>query len=126
MQRIVIGVPWSSNHQRNLVLRALRDINVVGLTLDPLPPLYRTHVRYRREARDKSGRRKEEWLTAHEGYRRGFMDCEDLAAWRSAELKLGGVEALPHAYETSIGWHIKVIWPNGKVEDPSKILGMGE
>lgn len=90
----------------------------------------------------------------------GFADCEDVACWRAAELRMGKVPpkkgmppfpghppvtAVPCPYrgmkpdgpavlpaffsrktgprETTI--HIVVAWPDGFVEDPSRVLGMG-
>ena len=57
------------------------------------------------------------------------VDCDNLAAYRSAELRLGGVEAVPYIVwrETPKGttYHALVRWPDGTSEDPSLILGMG-
>ncbi len=61
----------------------------------------------------------------------GVADCEDLACWRAAELTVRhGLPARPKATgkkrpDGSVLYHIKVLYPDGRWEDPSKILGMG-
>jgi len=92
--------------------------------------------------------------------KQGFADCEDVAAWRVAEVRLGrvdvprglppfpghppvtairppypelkpaGPDVLPAFYSRKTGpaaitIHIVVAWPDGYVEDPSRVLGMG-
>lgn len=60
---------------------------------------------------------------------RGYGDCKDLAAWRVAEIRRAGGWAEPHLIT---GWapagkrlyHIVVRYPDGVLEDPSKVLGM--
>lgn len=81
----------------------------------PVPPLYRTRVRYRRE---KPGR--EQWMPIPLVLAQGYGDCEDLACWRAAEI---GGRAVPLRVRT--GWHIVVRRPDGRIEDPSRRLGMG-
>jgi hypothetical protein len=106
-----------------------------------LPPLYESGVRYREEAPGH-----EDWLDAPEVLRQRFADCEDLAAWRCGELRADGIEAEPvikwqwinreamiaqgyppDKLPTRGVWlvHCCVRYPDGSVEDPSKILGMG-
>lgn len=57
------------------------------------------------------------------------VDCDNLAALRCAELRLGGIEAVPYIIwrETPGGttYHALVRWPDGTSEDPSILLGMG-
>jgi len=91
----------------------------------------------------------------------GNVDCEDVASWRVAELRLGrapakkglppfpghpeatackmpyplppatgGVDCWPAFFSRRTGpqeitIHIVVIWPDGFIEDPSRVLGMG-
>jgi len=83
--------------------------------------LYRSGVRYRREPRGV-----ERWQTAAETLRRGHGDCEDLVAWRVAELRARGEKgARPHVYSPRVGlMHCVVRRGNGALEDPSKLLGM--
>jgi hypothetical protein len=100
---------------------ALLALAVRDLRARPQAPLYTSGVRYAREP----GMR-DTWklpsMTAADGY----GDCEDLAAWRAAELRLAGVRAAP--VFLPIGrpgnWHAVVRWPNGQLEDPSAVLGM--
>jgi len=73
-------------------------------------------------------------------------NCDQLVAWRVGELRAAGVRAqpvikwqhIPRTVALKLGYpdrmipdggltmvHCCVRWPNGKIEDPSKILGMG-
>lgn len=96
--------------------------NRVLMARRPLPPLYASGVRYRREPRGR-----ERWQLAPETYRRGVGDCEDLATWRAAELQLAGIDAQAAVYQTNRRGqlHVVVALPDGSVEDPSRVLGMG-
>jgi hypothetical protein len=57
-------------------------------------------------------------------------NCEDIACWRAAELDVRHrISARPIALEQKrpdggMLYHIVVRYPNGQIEDPSKILGM--
>lgn len=57
-------------------------------------------------------------------------NCEDLASWRAAELTARyGIQARPVFVEQprpngSMLYHIVVRFPDGRTEDPSRILGM--
>lgn len=87
-----------------------------------LPPLYKAGVRYQRE------RGSEIWKPAPRVYSDRFGDCEDLAAWRAAELRRSGEEgARAIAIRLRSGsrvWHAVVQRANGDIEDPSVALGM--
>lgn len=100
---------------------ALAGLTAMDLAYVPeLPPLYEAGVRYRREAPDT-------WSTADIVYARGFGDCEDLAAWRAAELRITGEDpaATADLYEVAPRkWHAIVLRGDGTIEDPSKVLGM--
>lgn len=119
-----------------------------------IPPLYLSGVRYREEPPGH-----EDWIDAPGVLQQGHADCEDLAAWRAAELRVAGrmdptgrLAALGYCdVEPVIKWqwiprellerqgypkdklprdgvwlvHCVVRWPDGRIEDPSKILGMG-
>lgn len=112
-----------------------------GLSDTVIPPLYASGVVYREEA---PGR--EDWPDVLEVYRLRWGDCEDLAAIRAAELRVAGVECepvikwqwIPREMMLAQGYpadklpdrgvwmvHCCVRFPDGSVEDPSKILGMG-
>jgi len=84
------------------------------------PGLYSSGVRYRREPRGR-----EHWQTAPEVLRAGHGDCEDLAAYRAAELRVAGIPARAAVIRTGPRmYHAVVMHPDGSIEDPSKRLGM--
>jgi hypothetical protein len=71
----------------------------------------------------------EDWCGIKVGLRTRKMDCEDLACWRVAELRDRGHEAAkPRVKFRNVEgfwhYHIQVEHASGKVEDPSRILGM--
>lgn len=86
------------------------------------PPLYASGVRYQPEPR-----RRERWLRIPEVMSRGHGDCEDLAAWRAAELRHKGEEArvVMRSGGAPGKWHAVVERADGGIEDPSRELGMG-
>lgn len=112
----------------------------------PVPPLYSTGIYYQE---DKPGR--EDWrdcLAVLDRFERtgSGCDCDQLVCWRVAELRCAGIAAdpvikwqhLPHALAVSLGYperfvppdglwlvHCCVRFPDGTIEDISKILGMG-
>ena len=123
------------------IRRSLRRAEL-GLSKTVIPPLYAAGVVYKEEL---PGR--EDWLDAPAVVRQRYADCEDLAAYRAAELRVAGhddVEPvikwqwIPREMMIRQGYpvhklpgkgvwlvHCCVRWPDGRVEDPSKILGMG-
>lgn len=88
-----------------------------------IPPLYKSGVRYLGEEGT------ENWKDAITVYKDGFGDCEDLAAWRVAELRNNGKKARPYIRykvnpETGMYiYHVMVLRHDG-LEDPSRVLGM--
>lgn len=86
-----------------------------------LPELYQAaragKVRYMEEE-------KEEWRTIADVLKAGQGDCEDLSAWRVAELRAAGeTKARPVIKRTGITrYHALVMRGSGQVEDPTKIL----
>lgn len=114
MRRILFDVGPVLGTALPLYLRALTLIDRVQLRLLNIPPLYQSGVRYKRERGDR-----EVWRTCWAAYRRRAGDCEDLACWLAAET---GGRAVP--VRTRIGWHIVTRLPDGRIEDPSKRLGM--
>jgi len=70
----------------------------------------------------------DDWQDVHTCIEKKYGDCEDLCCWRIAELWHRGIKAMPlPRLERSEGgqlWHILVLWPDGREEDPSAILGM--
>lgn len=90
-----------------------------------VPPLYRSGVRYRREAPPAAGPRYERFQMIPEVLRNRAGDCEDLSAWRVAELRLSGVRAMPWIIRSGQRlFHVQVRYPDGRIEDPSRRLGM--
>lgn len=102
-----------------------------------LPPLAESGVRYATEREDLySPKPVEDWLLADVLLQRRYGDCEDLAAYRCAELRLRGVNAHPQISRKGNIWHVTVAVYPGKPsrnsvgavvrrEDPSRALGMG-
>lgn len=93
------------------------------------PPIYSAGVRYIREPEGQ-----EEWLDIGEIRRRGGGDCEELAAWRVAELREKGIDARPAWRHRRVRapsgrlcslYHIIVWIPGVGIDDPSARLGMG-
>ena len=88
------------------------------------PPLYESGVVYRRE-RQHTLPGLERIQTAEEAYLIGYGDCDDLAPWRAAELRLRGIRAHAEVIRSpGVGYHVIVVYPSGRVEDPSARLGM--
>lgn len=59
---------------------------------------------------------------------RGWGDCDDLAPWHAASLRVTGEDPGAKAFVKRSGpnrWHAVVQRSNGKVDDPSKEAGMG-
>ena len=137
------------------IARALKQTQKgIGI---PIPPLYASGVRYQE---DPPGH--EDWRDCLAVLRRGIGDCDQVVAWRVAELRVNGTPAEPvlkwqwipremmlylygrddrgnynhdravQIVTKMIGkaagcWmvHCLVRFPDGSIEDPSKILGMG-
>lgn len=91
-----------------------------------IPPLYSGKIVYRRELP-----RREDWQSALETAERGYGDCEDLVAYRLAELRAQGVkDAVPVITAVNPALrHVTLTYTDaaGRVvhEDPSRRLGMG-
>lgn len=111
--------------------------NIAWLQAHPeTPDLYKAGVSYKPERRrinpvtGKPSEYGEEWQTIPWVIYRGYGDCEDLGAWRSAELRAKyKVKATPFIKMRRMPdgfWraHVVVRWPNGQIEDPSAKLGM--
>lgn len=102
----------------------------------PVPPIYKAGVRYERERTWTVLRNghlrvegREDWLDCLEiiALRRG--DCEDLACWRVGELRAQGLPArVLFSIRPQPGgarlFHIIVDRGDGRLEDPSRALGM--
>jgi hypothetical protein len=109
-------------------LDGLVQLNVELMSRSQVPPLYGAGVVYRREPDGQ-----DDWKHCERVFRDRCGDCEDLAAYRAAELRvqLGEpAEAIPvRAGRTHSGgelWHAVVRRADGTIEDPSRALGMGK
>lgn len=104
-------------------LGALVRTDELLLAYKMVPPLYQSRVRYRQEP---EGQGHEEFADALTCFRRGWGDCDDLAAWRCADLIRSGVPATLafRAHAVARGErrvvHCIVRLPSGDLEDPSK------
>jgi hypothetical protein len=93
-----------------------------------IPDLYKSGVRYKPEAGAGSGI--EDFALPLTVLARGWGDCDDLAIWRCAELCRSGQVALPKIYWRVRDGRVRVyhaecrILSTGRVEDPSRLLGM--
>jgi hypothetical protein len=114
-----------------ILLVALTAANAAYLQAHPSTPrLYDAGVRYVPEDYPR-----EEWQGIEALYRAGEGDCEDLACARCAELIVfDGIAARPVFRSRELRrpdgspfrlYHILVQYPDGRIEDPSAILGMG-
>ena len=114
-----------SHQVLNIVLNALVQMDMVHLRNHPqTPSLYQSGVRYVEEPPGM-----EDWRDIPTCLRERQADCEDLACWRAAELNVRqGIAAIPifgfRNVNGNIVYHVRVQYPNGHIEDPSRILGM--
>lgn len=114
-------VPVKGQASIQVLLDTMTVLNGVFLRSHPdTPALYESGVRYQRE------RDREEWRTVPVLLARRTGDCEDLACWRAAELRVAGIDARAVVYKAAPRlWHVVVKLPDGSTEDPSRELGMG-
>jgi len=99
-----------------------------------VPTIYESGVQFRPEPWQGKF---EEFADALTTYRRKWGDCDDLVAWRVAELRTIGDRRLGlkpckatikiywRDYVEGKGFHCEVRMPDGSVEDVSRFLGMG-
>ncbi len=104
------------------LMEALSQINKTYLaTHSKFPSLYESDVVYDVE-------QNENWKDVYNTLKDGYGDCEDLACWRVAELRLAGIAARPYIKWRKIknNWlYHALVWnPGNKIEDPSLALGM--
>lgn len=116
------------------MFEAMTRVNVAWMLAHKCPLLYRSGVRYRRE--DERGDVGEIWKDASTILKDGFDDCEGLASFLAAELRVKAPNSVgPMRYAnayvklktTSMPGmlHAIVFDPvTGKVFDPSRKLGM--
>lgn len=114
-----IHVPTSATFYE-AAIEGLTRLNEEMLSLSHFPRLYESGARYRKEKEDT-------WRHADDVLCSGWGDCEDLAAWRAAELRVSGEDPDARVYVYRSGpqrFHAVVARGNGRIEDPSIILGM--
>lgn len=116
------GIDATDPEQVRAAVTGLAAISVAQMIARNLPPLYGGTIRYEREP---PGR--ERWQTALETAWLRTGDCEDLAAYRLAELIRAGELSARIVVRVIVPnrlLHIQVQRANGMIEDPSKLLGM--
>lgn len=104
------------------MLRGLQLASEAQLRARRFPPLYKSGVRYVGEPLGQ-----ENWQVPSVTLQLRGGDCEDLAAWRAAELVVSGVDVHARAVVKCVRpglMHCVVLRGNGVVEDPSARLGM--
>lgn len=120
----VVEPPELSPLYLQCLLDALTAIDLIWLKANPdTPRLYKAGVRYVREPKGQ-----ERWRSVPYVLQAKQGDCEDLACWLAAEEQLRGVNAraVGKGIRTKRGalFHITVRYPDGRIDDPSKRLGM--
>jgi len=122
--------PKLSGRVLDILLPALVALDEDYLRMHPkTPPIYASGVRYEPEPPGQEQWLTIPWILMRKAQGRG-ADCEDLACWRTAELRVRAGEnakAVWSCRKTAKGtvYHIRVKRSNGKIEDPSAALGMG-
>jgi hypothetical protein len=118
MITVSLAIPPVRSFLRAAV-EGLVAVNYVELQRFALPLLYDSGVTYQREPRGR-----ERWQTATETLRLQRGDCEDLAAWRAAELRFyEGDPAIVEIIRTGPRqFHAVVMRGDGTIEDPSRRL----
>ncbi len=107
-----------------MLMESLVRVNLLWLLGHPnTPSIYAPPTIYKLE----SGER---WLDIPNILQKGSADCEDLSCARVAEYRFIGVNASPVLKKTAqrVGgsnlYHALVKLPDGRLEDPSRALGM--
>lgn len=122
----VVEPPELTPQYLQCLLDCLTAINLAFLRTNPrVPLLYQAGVRY---VREKKGQ--ERWASIPIVLALGQGDCEDLSCWLAAEEQLRGIpaRAVGKGVQTRRGalYHITVHYPDGRIDDPSKRLGMSK
>lgn len=120
--RIEFSLPTVDVKHLNALVRTLCALDVLYLQQHPETPLLKeSGVVYKTQPAGC-----ERFLTVPAVLAAGSGDCDQLAPWRAAELRVRqGIKALPEVRRMSDRlWHVYVRMPNGSVEDISAHLGM--
>ena len=123
--RVEFRVPIEDHGTLDACLEALVRQNIwqakrIEAAGHRVPLLYQTHVVYRRDPP-----RKEWFRSLARCLRTGWGDCDDLAAWRAAEIRRGGGRAWARVRRTRNATllHAVVVDKLGNIiEDPSEVL----
>jgi len=118
--RIVLDNIPPSPEVLEAFLEGMTALNTAIIRTENLPSVYDV-ARYKREPRGR-----EEWLHAKLVAERGTGDCEDLAAYRAAELRVReGEPARVQVIRTGARTlHAVVERADGSIEDVARALGM--
>lgn len=124
--RVTILIP----NERTVLEAALQGLVAVNMAMMAkrrrFPDLYVAGVRYQAETREGP----EDWQNAEELLRSRRGDCEDLAAYRTAWLRVYmGERARARVVPSQRmpgKWHAILQRGDGVTEDPSERLGMGK
>jgi hypothetical protein len=122
-----IVMPFADQSEINLALSVLVVIDMHEIKKYGLPKLFASGVRYRRETclAPKVRETCERFLSARKLLEERYGDCDDIAAYRAAELILGGdTRARAFCRPSPVGWHCMVRRGDGRLEDPCVKLGM--
>jgi hypothetical protein len=106
----------------NIFVRALCAYNVLWLQRHPeTPNVYESGIRYGNQPLGV-----ERFKPIPLLLRESFADCDQLAPWRAAEIRVREhVKALPEVKQFGPSlFHVFVRYPGGKAEDVSAHLGM--
>ncbi len=114
--------PFDRGRVLRKLVEALADADECFLRAYHVPLLYEAGVRYV-NAHD-------EWRDVPRVLEARGGDCKDLTAWRCAELRILGRQAVPRiilqeddAQPGKVLYHV-IVQSGGRFEDPSRILGM--
>lgn len=119
---IEFSLPTVDVQHLNVLVRALCALDVIYLRAHPRTPLLKASgVRYQTQPKGC-----ERFRTVPAVLAAGQGDCDQLAPWRAAELRVRyGIRAMPEVKKMGANlWHVYVRMPDGRVEDISAHLGM--
>lgn len=120
--RLTLTIALGSLTSVQVFLHALQLVDQNQLRSGRYPSLYKSGVRYEKEPPGV-----EDWQTVSRMYRSKVADCEDIAAWRAAELVVSGEDPKARAVLKRVRpglIHCLVRRGTGQMEDPSRVLGM--
>lgn len=123
-----IVFPFGGESDIDAALAATVLLNIQQMRTRRIPPLYESGVRYQRETCLVLSIPEtcERFLTATQLLRERKGDCDDLSAYRCAELIFTGEDkrARARVFRSGGGFHAIVVRGDGRIEDPSARLGM--